>query len=146
LWLRLTKYRLTLPTAYRFLVFGVMTLMSLVGFGIVVSAIRGSSQGPPLPFALLWCGAVAWNWYVLLGVPYEIRFDSDNRISFVSLARTTTLTASDIRSIKPYGGGVGFYVLRHDGGKIRLLSQFTGFHEVVSRIKRANPRFETVGI
>lgn len=108
MWLRLTKYRLTLPTAYRFLVFGVMTLMSLVGFGIVVSAIRGSSQGPPLPFALLWCGAVAWNWYVLLGVPYEIRFDSDNRISFVSLARTTTLTASDIRSIKPYGGGVGF--------------------------------------
>jgi hypothetical protein len=54
---------------------------------------------------------------------------------------------ADLRSIKVYGGGGGgLYVLRHTAGKIRMLVQFTGFLEAVSRIKAANPQFETVGI
>jgi hypothetical protein len=81
-----------------------------------------------------------------VGIPHEIRFEAGNRISFVSLARALTVSAADIRSIKPYGGAGGIYVLRYNAGKIRLLSQFSGFNEIVSRIKAANPRFDVVGI
>lgn len=114
---------------------------------MIWGVIRGSPKAPPLPFAALWCAALAWQWYVLLGIPYEIRLHSPDSISFVALRRTSTLAAFDIYSIKPYGGmGGGFYVLHHKGGKIRLLVQFTGFYEVLSRIKATNPAFETVGI
>jgi hypothetical protein len=140
------SYRLAVSPAYRLLVFGVMLVMSLFGAGMIVSAVRGTSEDLPLLVVVLWCSALVWNWHVLLGIPYEIRFETANRISFVSLARTVTLSTADLRSIKPYGGAVGFYLLRHDGGKIRLLSQFTGFHEIVSRIKAANPNFDIVGI
>jgi hypothetical protein len=139
-------YRLTLRPVYRLFVFGVMAVMSLAGLWLVVSAARGSSEGPPVFVAVLWCGALAWNWNVLLRIPYEIRFESANAISFVALAGTSEVLATDIRSIKPYGAGGGLYVLRHNGGKIRVVPQFTGFHEVIARMKAANPRVEVVGI
>jgi hypothetical protein len=123
-----------------------MVAMSLVGLGLIVAALRGTPEGPPAFVAVLWCAALAWNWNVLLRIPYEIRFESADAISFVALARTTQLLATDIRSIKPYGTGSGLYVLRHNGGKIRLVPQFTGFHEVISRVKAANPQLEVVGI
>ena len=139
-------YKLALPTAVKYFAVGVMAMLSLFGIGMIVWAVRGMLEGPPLPFLVLWCAALAWNWYVFLGLPHEIRFESADRVSFVALARTATLRVTDIDSIKPYWAGGGLYVLRHTGGTIRLLAQFTGFHEVISRIKAANPRFETVGI
>jgi hypothetical protein len=139
-------YRLALSPAYRYFVFGVMVTMSLVGLGLIVATLRGTSEGPPAFVAVVWCVVLAWNWNVLLRIPYEIRFELTDVISFVALARTTELLPTDIRSIKPYGAGGGFYVLRHNGGKIRLIPQFTGFHEVISRVKALNPQLEVVGI
>ena len=89
---------------------------------------------------------MAWNWYVFLGIPYEIRFDGPHRLSFLSLRNTRTVSAEELQSIEPIRGGSGFYMLRYDGGRIRLLSQFTGFHEVISKMKAANPNFKVVGI
>jgi hypothetical protein len=52
---------------------------------------------------------------------------------------------TDIRSIKPYDAGAAVYVLRHATGKTWLVSQFTRFREVISRIKAANPQLEVAG-
>ena len=74
---------------------------------------------------------------------------SSGRISSDPVNSQDTLNASEIRSIKPYGGGFGsgpLFILRHDGGKVRLVAQFTGFHEVVTRIKAAHPGIEVIGI
>ena len=73
--------RLAISRAYMFIAFATMILMSLVGIGLIASALLGSKD-PPQFVVVLWCGALAWNWYVLLTIPYEIRFDS----IFVSLA------------------------------------------------------------
>jgi len=139
-------YKLAVSRGYTFFVFGIMGVMSALGVGLFVGAFRGSPDGPPIIVVVLWCVVLAWNWTVLLGLPYQIRFESADQLSFVSLARTTTLAPSEILSLKPLGMGGGFYVLRHNGGTIWILVQFTGFHEIVSRIKAANPRFEVVGI
>jgi hypothetical protein len=142
-------YRLHFPLLQRIIVFGTMGIMSLVGVGLIVAATLNRLGGTPVPVLLLWLAAVGWNWFVLLGIPYEIRFESADRVSFKALARTATVNASEIQSIKPYGGGFGsgpLFILRHDGGKIRLVAQFTGFHEVISRIKAAHPGIEVIGI
>jgi hypothetical protein len=142
-------YRLHFPLLQRIIVFGTMGIMSIVGVGLIVAAALNRLGGMPVPFLLFWLAALGWNWYVLVGIPYEIRFEPGDRLSFKSLARTATLNASEIKSIKPYGGGFGsgpLFILRHDGGKIRLVAQFTGFHEVVSRIKTAHPGIEVIGI
>jgi hypothetical protein len=140
-------YRLAVRPFHWNLAFGFLTLFSLFGVGLVVVAVRSSAaELPGLPMAVLFCAAMAWNWYVLLTMPYEIRFESADRIIFRALARTTTVNVESLRSIKPLAGGGGIYVVRHDNGKIRLLAQFTGFHEVVTRIKAVHPGVEVVGI
>jgi hypothetical protein len=99
-----------------------------------------------LPLIVFLCAAMGWNWHILLGVPYEIRFDTPDQLSFVALRGTTRLSAAQLHSIRPYRGGGGFYVLCHEDGKIRMFTQITGFHEVLTRIKAANPSFDVLGI
>ena len=139
-------YRLALPTGYRVLVVTTMVVLSLIGVGMLVMALTSGERSVHLPLIVFWCAALAWNWYVLLGMPYEIRFDAPGLLSFVSLRGTTSLPAAKLHSLKPYRGGGGVYVLCHEGGKIRLIAQITGFHEAIIRIKAANPHFEVVGI
>lgn len=113
---------------------------------ILLMALTSDVRSVHLPLILFWCAALAWNWYILLGIPYEIRFDAPGLLSFVSLRGTTSLPAAKLHSLKPYRGGGGVYVLHYEGGKIRLIAQMTGFHEAIIRIKAANPNFEVVGI
>ena len=138
-------YRLAMPTGQRVLVIASLVVLSLLFIGMLVMAL---ASGPSIhfPLALFVCAALAWNWHILLGIPYEIRFETPDRISFIALRGTTSLPAATLHSLKPYGTGGGFYVLRHEAGKIRLLAQMTGFHEAIIRIKAANRNFEVVGI
>jgi hypothetical protein len=140
-------YKLAMSPLQRGLLVGMQVLMSFVALGLLLALLLGqSSEWSPLPImAPFWCGITIWNWRVLLRMPYEIHFLSPTQISFVALGGTTTLSASEIYSLKPYRGGGGFYTLCHGDGELRLFIQFTGFHEVISRIKAANPRFEVVG-
>jgi hypothetical protein len=140
-------YKLAMSPLQRGFVFGMQVLMSLIGVGMLLALLLGGSSewSALVVMAPVWCGITIWNWHVLLLMPYEIHFLSPTQISFVALGGTTTLSASEIYSLKLYRGGGGFYTLRHEAGELRLFSQFTGFHEVVSRIKAANPRFEVVG-
>jgi hypothetical protein len=140
-------YKLAMSPLQRGFVLGMQVLMSLIGVGMILALLLGgSSEWPALVvMAPVWCGITFWNWRVLLRMPYEIHFLSPDQISFIALGGTTSLSASHIYSFKPYRGGGGFYTLSHPAGELRLFIQFTGFHEVVARVKAANPRFEVVG-
>ena len=139
-------YRLAIPMASRVLIVSSLVGLSLLAAGGLIFTLATDGPRTHLPWFLLMCAALAWNWYVLLNIPYEIRFETTDRLSFVALRGVTSLSAAQLHSLKPYRGGGGFYVLRHEGGRIRLISQITGFHEVITRIKAANPNFEVVGI
>jgi hypothetical protein len=139
-------YRLAMPAGYRVLVVTCMVVLPLFGVGMLVIALTSGVLSPHLPLTVFLCVALAWNWYILLGIPYEIRFEAPGLLSFASLRGTTSLPAAKLHSLKPYRGGGGFYVLCHEGGKIRLITQMTGFHEAIIRIKAANPDFEVVGM
>jgi hypothetical protein len=66
-------------------------------------------------------------------------------VEFISLLRRRTVRAQEIRSIKPAGAHVGFLVARTDRGRIRLLAQFDGFHDFLSRLKAMHPGLELRG-
>jgi hypothetical protein len=139
-------YKLAISNTSRAAVVGLLAVTSIACVVLIVLALRNADPAR-VPFIGLLCAATIWNWHVLLGIPYEIRFEARDRISFVALRGTTTIPAAALWSIKPYRGGGGFYVIRYEGGgKIRLLAQFSGFHEVITRLKAENPRLEVVGI
>src|SRR5262249_51577836 len=118
-------YRLHLPIPQRILTFGGMVLMTVGGLPLAIAAALCRLEGMSAPFLLLWLAVLGWNWYVVLGIPYEIRFEAPDRISFTALIRSIEMNVQEIRSIKPYGGGFAsgpLFILRHDGGKITLLA------------------------
>jgi hypothetical protein len=98
-------YRLAMPMSHRVLVIAGMVAMSL--FGLVLLVMTLSSSGAWFPFMLMWCAALWWNWSIVLGIPYEIRFDAPGRVSFVALRGTTSLSAAQLHSLKPYGVASG---------------------------------------
>ena len=91
-------YRLATPTGYRVLVVTCMVVLSLFGVGMLVLALTSGVRSMHLPLSLFWCAALAWNWYILLGIPYEIRFEAPGLLSFISLRGTTSLAATKLHS------------------------------------------------
>lgn len=140
-----TIMKLDLPLSYRVLLFGVMLLMTIIAIALLVTTLGGGSEaGPPVAVIVVWCGFMAWNWYFLLGIPYRIELNGPEEIVFISLRKTVRTSAASIKSVKTSGNNI--YVLRYDGGKIRLVQQFTGFYKLLAIIEAANPLFETRGI
>jgi hypothetical protein len=83
---------------------------------------------------------MAWNWWVLLTLAYRVVIQDDGAVEWVALARKVKLLPEDIREICPDGrGGMGFFVVKHVGGKVKFINQITGFHEVILHIKVRNP-------
>jgi len=93
---------------------------------------------PPL-LAVLWLTAMLLPWIWVLTIPYRIRVDDLGVIELKSIVRTRTLNPADIISIQPDIAQLGFLILKHRGGKIRLIHQFDGFHEFLNHLKSVNP-------
>ena len=86
-------------------------------------------------FFLLW----------ILSVPTLITLAGDGTVEFICRWRKWTMRAEAIQSIKPEGGHFGIFVVRTDRGKIRILAQFDGFHDFLTRLKARHPAVELRG-
>lgn len=100
------------------------------------------------PFFAWAFAAIAW--YVLLTLPYRLNVQSDGTLEFVGLLRRRRVSVHDIVSIAPSGMGlVVSYIqefrLTHKNGKFGFVNQFTGMHELLSEVRRANPHVELIG-
>jgi hypothetical protein len=126
------------------LIFGVLSLFTVIALTVIAFTITGRDDVPPLFVVVIWCAILAWNWFVVLGIPYRIEFNGPDDISFIALRKTVRTSAQSTQSVKNTNGGM--YLLRYDGGKIHLFQQFTGFYKLLTAIEAANPRFETRGI
>ena len=93
-------------------------------------------------FGVLWLLWVVYASYRFLTMPYRIEVLDEDQIRFIGL-RTTTISPQNILWV--HGLGRGFVDLKYRGGKIRVLQRFTGFHEFVTELKRANPNIEVRG-
>ncbi len=121
-------------------------LFTLMGiFLIYLSVLRRVENGPPAIFALFFLAAAAWVWWRHLRMPRRIVLHADGRIEFVSPVRRVVLTPHDIVLIKPDNHQFGFLVVKWASGKLTLLNQFNGFHELLTYIEAVNPAVEIRG-
>ena len=140
------EYRLYSNMGYFMMTWVIPAFMTIVG-GIFFyfTFIRPAGKGPPPLFAVFFLAAVAWIWYRQLRMPHRIVLTADGQIEFVAPARRVVVTARDIVSIRPERNQFGYLVVRWGSGKLTLLNQFDGFHELLTQIKNLNPAVEFRG-
>ncbi|HQP30396.1 MAG TPA: hypothetical protein PLB81_03645 [Deltaproteobacteria bacterium] len=133
-------YSLNVSLFLKILMVSILILFTGVGVFLLwyTSVNTGNSVPPPL-LAVAWLIAMVMPWIWLLTVPYRIRVDDLGAIELTSLVRTRTLNPADIVSIGPDATQLGFLILKHRKGKIRLVHQFDNFHEFLSNLKSVNP-------
>ena len=130
---------------------GLLALIGLppafaAGLGVLVYRAGRLHVGFPLAvLALSWILVVAGLVYNSLRIPTRIDLFEDGRVVFLSPARRVEISVLDFRSISPASGGPGHIVLTHSRGKLRLITQFDGFHELVAEFRRRNPRLSITG-
>jgi hypothetical protein len=118
-----------------------LILILFTGVGIFLLWYTSTHSGDFVPTPLLavaWLTAMLLPWIWLFTIPYRIRVDDLGAIEFKSLVRTRTLNPADIISIQPDPSQLGFLLIKHRTGKIRLINQFDGFHEFLNRLQSIN--------
>jgi hypothetical protein len=93
-------------------------------------------------FGVLWLVWIVYASSRFLTMPYRIEVMDEGQIRFIGL-RTTTISPQNIAWV--HGLRRGFVDVKYPGGKIRVLQGFTGFHEFITELKRANPNIEVRG-
>jgi hypothetical protein len=115
----------------RLLCLGVLTVIAVLG---VVSSITDASRsiGP-----IILSGNLVWAWYVIVTMPYEVRFESCD-VVFSSISRETNIALSEIGAIEP--ALTGDFIVRHTRGTV-ILSRIFGpaLREIVARLESPNP-------
>jgi hypothetical protein len=141
------SYPLFVPIRQKLLVLGILLLLTLLVPAMYLRGLRAQATdaGPPGFILLPWLLIMGWNWWVVLTLPHEIRLSEDGRIAFVSVLRTVTVGVPDLLSIRPIAFSTGFYTIRHRGGRLRVLLQFDGFHDFLTRVKGMNPSLQVRG-
>ena len=121
-----------------------LVLVAVLLFSGIIKDKRG--QGPPWFMGVFFLAVAGFNGYFyVLRVPYRLEVTDDGHVEFVSLVRRKRVAAREIQSIAPDSGQVGFFTIKTDQGKIRILNQFDDFHEFITWLKTNNPSVELRG-
>ena len=109
------------------------------GRDIVRKMLRGSPEGL---FTIVWVSAYIWTMYRMIVMPLEVRVNDDLSLVFRSIVGSKVVLAADVKSIKRNGA---FIQVKYNGGKLYLLQGMTGFYELLSTLKEANPSIVVKG-
>ncbi len=126
----------------------VLVFIALAGIGAAIAVLPSFIQGPKAPpplVGVIFLVVIGLNLVWVLSLPYRITCAGDGTIGFTSLWRQRTIRAEEIRSIKPEGSHLGFFTVRTASSKIRILAQFDGFYDFLSRLKAMHPNVELRG-
>jgi hypothetical protein len=140
-------YNLYIQRSLKILIVVVLMVLLLVALLLFSGVLKDKhGQGPPWFMGVFFLVVAGFNgYYYVLRVPHRIDVTEDGHIEFISLVRRKRLTAREISSIAPDAGQAGFFTIKTDQGKIRILNQFDGFHEFLLWLKTNNPSVELRG-
>lgn len=141
-----TVYKLYLQPGLKLVLLLVFIAFTGVGvaFSLAPSLLHDPKAPPPLVGVVLLVFIVLYLGWIL-SLPHRITFAEDGTIEFISLLRRRTVRAEEIKSIKPVGSQLGFFMVRTDHSKIRILAQFDGFYDFLARLKAMHPGVELKG-
>jgi len=126
------------------LALGVMAFAGIWVALLLPSLLRGA-KAPPPQVGVMFLVILFFSLWWILNLPTRITLAADGTVEFISRWRKWTMRAEAIQSIKPEGGHFGIFVVRTDRGKIRILAQFDGFHDFLTRLKARHPGVELRG-
>ncbi len=138
-------YKLYLPPGLK-LALGFMFL-ALAGAGFAIIALRvlvHAPKAPPPLLAVYFPALICLALFTILRLPHQITLAPDGAVEFRSILRIWVVRAGDIRSIKP-SSHLGFFLVRTDSARFRILAQFDNFHDFLTRLQALNPRVELRG-
>jgi hypothetical protein len=141
-----TVYKLYLQPGLKLVL--VLVFIALAGAGLALGLLPSlfpTPKAPPPLVGVILLVVIGLNLVWVLSLPYRITFAGDGTIEFTSLWRRRTVRAEEIRSIKPEGSHLGFFTVRTERGKIRILAQFDGFYDFLTRLKAMHPNVELRG-
>ena len=75
----------------------------------------------------------------------RVRFLPGSRVELSGPGRTIVVDASDLLSLKASAFGLGAAVLRYRNGKLPVITQIDGWHEIVAELKQLNPKMQIRG-
>ncbi len=138
------------PAVYKLYVQPGMKLML-----VLIVAVFGGAGGavmlahgpkPPSPiFGVILLAMVALYLLWILALPNRITLSQDGAIEFISVLQRRAVRAQEIVCIRPSNSRLGFFVVSTANAKIRILAQFDGFHEFLTRLQAMNPTVELKG-
>ena len=137
------RVRASLTVVSNYLILAFLTVIVPAQFVWGVLHPKAETQVPPFlvgPWVLI----MAWNWFVILSRPHLIELSHDN-VAFVSVFGRTIVSAVDIVAVRPALWGQGELVVRHVGGRIRLLHDYQRFDDFMRQLTAVNPRVDTTG-
>lgn len=138
-----STYRLYVGWFLKVMLFGLLGFFTIIGVGLLFPG--GWVSGPPPLFGVFWLGMIGFMWYQVLTTPHQIELDERGLVTFVSILKRVEVNSGNIESIRPQMGQLGFLVVRHQGGRLRLLSQFDDFHVFLTELRALNPRVQLRG-
>jgi len=122
-------------------------IIAFAGVGVALllpSLLRGSKAPPPL-VGVMFLVIIVFSLLWIFSLPTRITLAADGTVEFICWWRKWAMRAEAIQSIKPEGSHLGIFVVRTDRGKIRILAQFDGFHDFLTRLKARHPAVELRG-
>jgi hypothetical protein len=126
----------------------VFVFIAFIGAGVAIIALPWLyhiPKAPPPLVGVIWLAITCFYLYWILSLPHRITLAQDGTVEFISLLKRRLVRAAEIRSIKPQGSQLGFFMVQSDRGKIRLLAQFDGFHDFLTRLEALHPGVELRG-
>jgi hypothetical protein len=124
-----------------------LSVLTMAGLWLLIWFLsnEGSKALPSLFFSFALLVLTAWGLNLATRIPHTILYRDDHVCEFLASTRKTVVSPLDIISISPWGGGIGFFSVRHRKGTIIILNQFDGFHELINLIKTRNAHVEIRG-
>jgi hypothetical protein len=122
----------------------VLPLLLVLGGIVWIWIAISQPSGAPVWFGVLWLAWVAWGMKRYVTMPHTIELTDDGLVKFIGTFHTTVVALSAVVSVQAFAGQ--FVYLKHSGGKILLLAQFTGFHEFLTHLKQANSQVSMRGV
>jgi hypothetical protein len=140
-------YNLYIQRSLKILIIIVIVVLLTVALLLISGVLKDKrGQGPPRFMGVFFLAVAGVNaYFYVLRIPHRINVTDDGHIEFISLVRRKIITSREISSIAPDAGQVGFYTIKTERGKIRILNQFDGFHEFLTWLKANNPSVELRG-
>jgi hypothetical protein len=138
-------YKLYLPPGLKLLLGFMFLALGGAAFALImVPLLVQTPKSPPPLFGVFFLGIICLSLFSTLRLPHQITLAPDGAIEFRSILRSWVVRAGEIRSIKP-SSHLGFFLVRTDGANIRLLAQFDGFHDFLTRLQALHPLVELRG-